>query len=216
MRGKHRHSVSPCDSEGKRTWDVYRLGIIVTSEMSTRKRAREHATWLDDRERSAALERETLERFKRYDPKGWCGDPRRGAALGRADIRKGEPVGTIAICQVPLSSGGYDTLGTYWGGGSLYWYADEDGMVDSVISAEDADAALATIRAEFPSTPLEVRKPIGPCPECKGSGIDCRCSDCDGSGCAEGCAEDCGPCVCDEGEDACYGDEHITPEGKPR
>ena len=28
--------------------------------------------------------------YSTHDPKGWCGDPRRGAALGRATIQEGD------------------------------------------------------------------------------------------------------------------------------
>jgi hypothetical protein len=58
----------------------------------------------------------SLERFKKNAPKGYCGDPGRGAAMGRADINpEAEPAGPLTVCYVELDEGGYDVCGTYWG-----------------------------------------------------------------------------------------------------
>jgi len=58
----------------------------------------------------------SLERFKKNAPKGYCGDPSRGAAMGRADINpKAEPAGPLTVCFVARCGGGYDVCGTYWG-----------------------------------------------------------------------------------------------------
>jgi len=58
----------------------------------------------------------SLERFKKNAPKGYCGDPGRGAAMGRADINpKAEPAGPLTVCFVARCGGGYDVCGTYWG-----------------------------------------------------------------------------------------------------
>ena len=71
------------------------------------------------------------------DPKGWCGDPRRGAALGRSD-RKGKYDGSkLTLRKVQLDNGGYDRLGTYWGHGEpLYWCASDDGEIDFCFRVE--------------------------------------------------------------------------------
>ena len=50
------------------------------------------------------------------DP-GWCGDPRRGASLGRrSDDPQGWPDNSkLYLAMVRLDSGGYDPGGSYWG-----------------------------------------------------------------------------------------------------
>ena len=75
--------------------------------------------------------------YTTHDPKGWCGDPKRGAALGRPTI-KGEKTysGRLTLRRVYLNQGGYDPNGTYFGHGDpLYWYASEDGEIDGVVRA---------------------------------------------------------------------------------
>jgi hypothetical protein len=76
--------------------------------------------------------------YSTHDPKGWCGDPRRGAALGRPTV-KGSPgfEGKIYLRRVYLDMGGYDRNGTYFGHGNpLYWYADADGEIDGMLRAK--------------------------------------------------------------------------------
>ena len=78
--------------------------------------------------------------YSTRDPKGWCGDPSRGAAMGRGTW-KGEPdyAGKITLRRIYLDNGGYDTNGTYWGWGDpLYWYACEDGEIDGMLRATSA------------------------------------------------------------------------------
>lgn len=87
------------------------------------------------------------------DPKGWCGDSRRGAALGRGTYR-GVPgyAGKITLRRVHLDQGGYDTNGTYFGHGEpLYWYACEDGDIDGMlraVSAYDTKVSRADARRQ--------------------------------------------------------------------
>jgi hypothetical protein len=58
----------------------------------------------------------SLERFRKNAPKGYCGDPGRGAAMGRADINpEAEPAGPLTVCYVALDEDGYDVCGAYWG-----------------------------------------------------------------------------------------------------
>jgi hypothetical protein len=62
------------------------------------------------------------------DDLGWCGDPRRGASMGRRG--RNEPGGDskFTLRRVPVDSGGYDRGGAYWGIGSpLYWYSNQAG-----------------------------------------------------------------------------------------
>lgn len=91
----------------------------------------------------------TTPSYATNDPKGWCEDPRRGAALGRyAKHTDGLFTGKLVLRRVRLDVGGYDALGTYWGLGlPLYWYADADGQVDATLRAPDRDAAKREIRS---------------------------------------------------------------------
>lgn len=62
--------------------------------------------------------------YETNDPKGWGGDPARGAALGRPDITPGPPVGTVTVREIRLDRDGYDYLGTYWGIGQPLFFAE--------------------------------------------------------------------------------------------
>ena len=53
--------------------------------------------------------------YEKNNPKGWGGDPRRGAAIGRRDITPAPPFGTVVVQEIRLDRDGYDALGTYWG-----------------------------------------------------------------------------------------------------
>jgi hypothetical protein len=87
------------------------------------------------------------------DPRGWCGDPQRGAALGRPTVHAGAPAGKMTLRRVRLNGGGYDRNGTYFGHGApLYWYADEGGNVDAMLRASSREIAKDKIRALFPLT----------------------------------------------------------------
>lgn len=91
------------------------------------------------------------------DPKGWCGDPKRGAALGRrAVFGDSNYAGLMVLRKVPLDDGGYDKNGTYFGtghpGGDLYWYAstDEDQSIEGCLRAHTRDQAKAEVRKMYP------------------------------------------------------------------
>ena len=80
---------------------------------------------------------------------GWCGDPSRGAAMGRPSADHME--GVIKIQPMEMVDGAYDKGGTYWGCGShemgfMYVLEDSEGnqaylriipgkMVESVAEA---------------------------------------------------------------------------------
>ena len=98
------------------------------------------------------------------DPKGWCGDPSRGAALGRPTI-KGEPVGKITIRRSPLDRQGYDRNGTYFGlGDPLFWITDEDGEVDYVTRGHFAEMLAESLRKLHPGTEVKVGESLAlPC-----------------------------------------------------
>ncbi len=94
--------------------------------------------------------------YKDNDPKGWCGDPKRGAALGRRAIADGGPEGKMTLRRVKLDAGGYDPNGTYFGAcidgvQPLFWYADEGGNVDAVLRAADRKAAKAEVLKKYPN-----------------------------------------------------------------
>jgi len=97
--------------------------------------------------------------YSTNDPRGWGGDPRRGAALGRSSIRANEPStfsGKVTLRRVYIDSGGYDPNGTYFGfGAPLYWYAaeDEDGtiIVDDMLRAHSREDAKEQVRAKYPN-----------------------------------------------------------------
>lgn len=91
--------------------------------------------------------------YKANDPKGWGGDPSRGAALGRPSIHDAASSDAIKLHlrRVRLDSGGYDPNGTYFGHGErLYWYASDCGSVDAMLRAPSREAAKARVRALYP------------------------------------------------------------------
>jgi len=93
------------------------------------------------------------------DPKGWCGDPTRGAALGRPTIQDASTdfAERLFLRRVRLDSGGYDGNGTYFGiGAPLYWVASEDGDIDYMLRAGDRETARGKVLARYPKA--KVRK----------------------------------------------------------
>ena len=96
----------------------------------------------------------TMVSYKDNDPKGWCGDPKRGAALGRHYIEgKHDYNGKIVLRQVNLDSGGYDCNGTYFGHGGeqIYWFAAVDGSIDGTLNARTREIAKNQIRKLYPN-----------------------------------------------------------------
>lgn len=95
-------------------------------------------------------------KYETNDPKGWGGDPQRGAAMGRhAKHNTADFIGDIQVEEVLLDDGGYDRLGTYWGSGPmLFWYASVDGTIDAVTRAKDFDDACAIILRHYPKAQL--------------------------------------------------------------
>jgi hypothetical protein len=86
------------------------------------------------------------------DPRGWCGDPERGAALGRPSIHIRGFNGRLYLRRIRLDSGGYDQLGTYFGSGlPLYWVASADNSVDYMLRAETRASAKRQVWAEYPA-----------------------------------------------------------------
>jgi hypothetical protein len=134
--------------------------------------------------------------YSTHDPKGWCGDPSRGAALGRVSL-KGEPEGKITVRRVPLDRQGYDPNGTYFGlGDRLFWVADEGGNVDFVCRDYYA-AMLATSLREnkYPNSEVVVGEPL-PMP-CWGAGED-PCPDKANATHSEDFPDVCWPDLCED------------------
>jgi len=89
--------------------------------------------------------------YSTNDPKGWCGDPKRGAALGRSNVVGKYDESKLTLRRVRLNSGGYDPNGTYYGFGEpLYWCADGAGEIDFVLRAADRKAAKKQVRVYCP------------------------------------------------------------------
>lgn len=91
--------------------------------------------------------------YKDNDPKGWCGDPLRGAALGRPTVNDAprDFDGKIFLRKIRLNQGGYDANGTYFGTGDpLYWFADSEGLIDRMTRAKSRAEARAHVLREYP------------------------------------------------------------------
>jgi hypothetical protein len=96
--------------------------------------------------------------YSTHDPKGWCGDPSRGAALGRPTIQKGDKkafTDKLYLRRIPLTIGGYDCNGTYFGAGwnTLYWCAAKTDTheIDFMLRASSRDEAKAEVLKDYPN-----------------------------------------------------------------
>lgn len=92
--------------------------------------------------------------YQTNDPKGWCGDPSRGAALGRPTVINVEQdtAPKVRVSRVRLDAGGYDPNGTYFGAGQpLFWVRTDEGDVDFVVRAHDRDSAKTKARNRIPN-----------------------------------------------------------------
>ena len=90
--------------------------------------------------------------YSTNDPKGWCGDPKRGAALGRHSCHTERTfTGRVYLNRVRLNADGYDKNGTYFGhGGPLYWAASSGGEIDFMLRADTRLDARKQVLAEYP------------------------------------------------------------------
>ncbi len=85
------------------------------------------------------------------DPRGWCGDLKRGAAIGRPSDHCQGFEGRIFLRRIRLNSGGYDPNGTYFGiGVPLYWVASEGGEVDYMLRADSRGSAREMVLVRYP------------------------------------------------------------------
>lgn len=98
-----------------------------------------------------------MREYQDNDPGGWGGDPSRGAAMGRRDVRNAAADAPVRLRAVRVSfvDGDYDPLGTYFGGGKpIYWIAsidDEHGAVDMVRRASSYEDAIEEARIDYPN-----------------------------------------------------------------
>lgn len=92
--------------------------------------------------------------YKTNDPKGWCGDPTRGAALGRVTVQEEHKSwdGKLSLRRIYLDNGGYDRNGTYFGdGGPLFWCANKDGTIDFMLRASSRGEAREKVLLTYPN-----------------------------------------------------------------
>ena len=92
--------------------------------------------------------------YKTRDPRGWGGDPTRGAALGRPTVTDKDRDADVKLHlrREYLNQGGYDRNGTYFGiGRPLYWCADEDLEIDFMLRADTREEAKAKVRERYPN-----------------------------------------------------------------
>jgi hypothetical protein len=102
--------------------------------------------------------------YSLHDPKGWCGDPKRGAAMGRGHWLD-EPddfTGVIHVSPLRIDDG-YDVNGTYFGiGDPLYWIATDSCSIDYVVRACSRAAVKAKVLERWPAATIHwYRNPIG-------------------------------------------------------
>ena len=83
--------------------------------------------------------------------RGWCGDPKRGAAMGR-DSDGTPDASKLHLRRVRINSGGYDSGGAYWGiGAPLFEAWDDEGNFRYFTRAADRVAAKSKLHAEHAS-----------------------------------------------------------------
>lgn len=91
--------------------------------------------------------------YRHNNPRCWCGDPKRGAALGRHSYHeKTYTVRSYAVLRrVRINGDGYDFLGTYWGiGEQLWWCATSSYNIDFCLRARTRKEAEETVRKMYP------------------------------------------------------------------
>ena len=93
--------------------------------------------------------------------RGWCGDPSRGAAMGRGSDLPFDFKGALQIRHVPLD-GDYDPGGTYWGGpDNLYCAVSTDGRERYLrIGHPNGVTDIEAAKAQFPNATFPVQSEV--------------------------------------------------------
>lgn len=93
--------------------------------------------------------------YSTNDPKGWMGDPRRGAALGRPTIAGSRDyTGKLYLSAIQWRDYDYDVNGTYFGftrGTNIFWCASPDGTIDRMYRATSREDAKRQVLADYPN-----------------------------------------------------------------
>ncbi len=103
--------------------------------------------------------------YKFNDPKGFGGDPKRGAALGRKSLLGPYNFsGTLFFREVYVDSQGFDINGTYLGHlGPWWWCASEDQKTDWVFMAKNLEDARRKIYEKWPQSQVAFCLPDEEC-----------------------------------------------------
>lgn len=99
--------------------------------------------------------------YRKNDPLGYCGEPKRGAAMGRGmTLPKAEELAKriqpiqMFMSHIQLDSGGYDCCGTYWGGRRgyrYYWAHDREANLEVIVEGrtrKEASTELMRVLAD--------------------------------------------------------------------
>lgn len=88
----------------------------------------------------------------RLPASGWCGDPSRGASMGRGSFGEEPPAEKVHLVRIRLDRGGYDNGGAYWGQGLPLYYAwTDDGEHNLWTRAADRNHAVEIVLKRWPS-----------------------------------------------------------------
>jgi hypothetical protein len=132
----------------------HRLPIPSVEDMEDEEFKLQLREWL--RSEGTTKKPKRSDRYAENDPRGWCGDASRGAALGRPHIGADRvPVGIMRLNRVELDAGGYDRLGTYFGLGPPLWFTygsdSEDESIEMTFRAESREDAESKVLRSYPT-----------------------------------------------------------------
>lgn len=95
-----------------------------------------------------------MSRFKLPKDRGYMGDPRRGASLGRPcrnEFMATPGAAPFRLVRIYLDAGGYDNGGAYWGHGEpLYYYEGPLTDLNGFVRGHTREAAKAEVRRMQP------------------------------------------------------------------
>lgn len=140
--------------DGSFSRKFYPLSIPSVEDMEDEEFKLQLREWL--RSACTAKKPKRSDRYAKNDPRGWCGDASRGAALGRPHVGSDRvPVGIMRLNRVELDAGGYDRLGTYFGLGPPLWFAygsDSEGeSIEMTFRAENREGAESKVLHSYPT-----------------------------------------------------------------